>query len=312
VTSGGAPGAADRPVVVVGDVMVDVLVAVRSAVVHASDTASQIETSPGGSAANVAVWLARGGVPSALVAVVGRDPFGAAALGALRAEGVDVTAVTESDGSTGTVVALVEPEGQRSMLTDRGANLLLDARVVAGAVERLVPRHVHVSGYTVLGGPTSAAARRALASAAALGATRSADASSAGPLRDVGVGRFVEVVAGSDWFFCNREEAELLSGHRDLDEVVAGLAATFGEVVVTLGAEGAVARGPDGTALCPVPPGARVADTVGAGDALVGSYLARRLRGEARAGALEAAVATAAAAVATAGARPWAGGYSRA
>lgn len=49
-------------VVVVGDVMNDVVVRARGPVEVASDTDSEIRSSPGGSGANQAAWLATLGV----------------------------------------------------------------------------------------------------------------------------------------------------------------------------------------------------------------------------------------------------------
>jgi sugar/nucleoside kinase (ribokinase family) len=293
-------------VVVVGDVMVDVLVEVRSALAHASDTPSRIATAPGGSAANLAVWLSRAGARVLIAASVGRDPFGQASLHALAREGVDTSGVASVDRSTGIVVALVEPDGQRSMLTDRGANLWLSQAGVEAALGRLERGgHVHVSGYALLDDASRHAGLHALARAREAGATRSADASSAGPLEEVGPSRFLEWVGGVGSLFCNLDEAKLLSGQPDARSAAGTLAATVGEAIVTDGARGAVvARGSDVLAV-PAVDGSTATDTTGAGDAFNGTYLARRLAGDSVSTATSAATAAAASAIATSGARSW-------
>ena len=297
--------------VVVGDAMLDVLVEVRDPFAYASDTTSCITTSPGGSGANQAVWLARAGLAAALVGVVGADPIGDAAVATLAAQGVDVTRVARSDRPTGTVVALVEPDGQRSMLTDRGANLALEPRWVEDALAEVPVDHVHVSGYCLLDEATRPAGIEALAAARRRGATRSADVASAGPLRAMGAARFLDLARGCDLLFCNVEEGAVLTGRSGAEAVLEALAPDFGEVVCTLGGDGAVAVARDGSTHRARPVGLDVADTVGAGDAFAATYLAARLLGEGVDGALERAGAAAAAAVGSRGARAWERAYSR-
>jgi len=312
VSGGTEPGrAAALHVVVVGDVMVDVLVEVRAPFAHASDTPSRIAATPGGSAANQAVWLARAGVRTALVAAVGRDAFGDAALAALVAEGVDVAHVARAARPTGTVVALVEPDGQRSMLTDRGANLALDAAAAATALRGAATLdHVHVSGYCLLERATRPAGVEALRTAELRSATRSVDVASAGPLRAMGPAAFLELVGGCDYLFCNLEEGQVLSGKAAPDDVLAALGVSFGEVVCTLGGSGARAAGGDGTRHQVASGSTAVADTVGAGDGFTGTYLAARLSGEGIDAALARAAVAAADVVGSRGARRW-GRYSR-
>jgi ribokinase len=301
-----------RPrVVVVGDAMLDVLVEVRGPFAYASDTTSCISTSPGGSGANQAVWLARAGLDAALVGAVGEDPLGDAAVATLAAQGVDVTRVARSDRPTGTVVALVEPDGQRSMLTDRGANLALDPRWVEDALAADPLDHVHVSGYCLLDEATRPAGVVALATARRRGATRSIDVASAGPLRAIGAARFLDLVRGCDLLFCNLEEGGALTGCSGTAAVLEALARDFAEVVCTLGAEGAVAVAREGAMHRTHPVRLDVADTVGAGDAFAATYLATRLRGVAVEGALKQANAAASGAVGSRGARAWERTYSR-
>ncbi|CAA9466816.1 MAG: hypothetical protein AVDCRST_MAG13-109, partial [uncultured Solirubrobacteraceae bacterium] len=64
------------PVVVLGDVMLDVVAVARAPLARASDTPAQVSLSGGGAGANVAAWLAWAGAPVALVARVGDDTAG--------------------------------------------------------------------------------------------------------------------------------------------------------------------------------------------------------------------------------------------
>jgi len=77
-------------VLVVGDLNVDVVVRHEGPLHHGSDTPSTIEMLGGGSAANTACWLASTGRPVRLVAAVGDDALGRAALADLERAGVTV------------------------------------------------------------------------------------------------------------------------------------------------------------------------------------------------------------------------------
>jgi ribokinase len=291
-------------VVVVGDVMVDVIVRPLGPINRGSDTPSRIVVTPGGSATNVAVALAAGGAQVHLVAVIGDDVLGRAASEALAATGVTAHFQVATGEQTGVVVALVDASGERSMLTDRGANLHLDDRALTS--ELFNPgRHLHLSGYDLLDAETRPAARVALERAGAAGMTRSVSPSSAGPLAAVGKDAFLSWTDGVEWCCANLDEGRVLTGSDLPEEVVANLRRHYREVVLTLGADGALFSGTGSELLhCPAV-ASPVADTTGAGDALTGTFLARRLRGDGPEPALRAALAAAARVVSGPGARRW-------
>jgi len=108
-----------------GDLVEDIVVRHDGLINEASDTAAQITRRLGGSAANVSAATARLGYGSRFLGQVGTDAIGRALVDELNDEGVDVSAVRRS-GTTGTIVALVDQTGERSMLTDRRACLNLE------------------------------------------------------------------------------------------------------------------------------------------------------------------------------------------
>jgi ribokinase len=293
-------------VVVVGDVMVDVVAAAAAPLAHASDTDARVRWTGGGAAANVAVWLASVDVPVALVARVGADVAGRGAVAELRDAGVDVHVALDDARATGTCVVVIAADGERTMLPDRGANLALAPDDVPAAL--FVPgAHLHLSGYVLLHDGPRAAGLAALDHAREAGMTISIDPASAAPLRACGVDRVREWIAGADLLLPNLDEARALTGE-DAPEaaaraLVAG-AAGAREVVVTLGAGGALWT--DGTAVAraAAPEVARVVDTTGAGDAFAAGWLAARRGGADPQAALAAACALGAQAVQRAGARP--------
>jgi ribokinase len=286
-------------VVVLGDVMVDVVCRLDGPLAPGSDAPARIEFGYGGSAANVAAWLAAAGASPVLVGRVGADERGRAAEAELRAAGVETRLSVDADASTGSCVVLVGPDGERSMVPDPGANDRLgtgdvpDSLFAAGG-------HLHLTAYSLVRDGSRAAARAAIAEAAAAGMGVSVDPSSVALLSP----RFLDELGEVGLLLPNAEEAVVLGGEEDPERAALALARRVPEVVVTLGADGALWT--DGAALTRVAaaePGATL-DTTGAGDAFAAGFLFARLSGADPEGALRAGCRLAARAVRTPGARP--------
>jgi len=82
--------------------------------------------SPGGSAANTAVGLARLGVRTGYIGKVAAGRDGEYLLGAFRKEGVNTDGIVVSkDGRCGSVTGFVDQEGQRALYLDPGVNSTL-------------------------------------------------------------------------------------------------------------------------------------------------------------------------------------------
>ncbi|MGY1715874.1 carbohydrate kinase family protein [Geodermatophilus sp. SYSU D01106] len=287
--------------VVVGDVATDVVAVLSGEPAPGSDRPAAIRSRGGGAGANVAVHLAALGTPVLLAGCVGDDPAGLSLVAELTAAGVGLALRTVPGAATGTIVSLVEPGGQRSMLADRGANL--DLR--PGDVPVPGPGgHLHLSGYTLLDERPRAAGLAALAAARAAGCTVSVDPASTGPLTAYGVDRWLADTAGADLLLPNADEARLLTGCADPADAARALAAAHPAVAVTLGGDGALWAAGDVLVHRPAHP-ADVVDTTGAGDAFTAGLLAVWLAapGGDAAAALDAGLARAAGVVARAGAR---------
>jgi sugar/nucleoside kinase (ribokinase family) len=288
-------------VVVVGDVATDVVVVLAGEPAPGSDRPASIRSRGGGAGANVAVHLARLGVPVSLAGCVGDDPAAAGLRAELSAAGVRLALRTVAGAATGTVVSLVEPGGQRSMLADRGANLAL----APDDVPAVPPGgHLHLSGYTLLDPGPRAAGLAAMAAAVSAGGTVSVDPASTGPLRGYGVDRWLADTAAATVLLPNADEARLLTGCTDALDAARALAARHPVVAVSLGADGAVWAA--GTTLVHRPAHAtEVVDTTGAGDAFAAGLLAAWLGspGADPAVALDAGLARAADVVRRPGAR---------
>ncbi|MDQ1660919.1 MAG: hypothetical protein QOJ68_899 [Blastococcus sp.] len=259
-----------RDVLVVGDVCTDVVAVLSGPPAPGSDRPAQIRTRGGGAGANVAVHLARLGVPVALAGCVGDDTAGAGLRAELTAAGVDLHLRRVPGVATGTIVSLVEPDGQRSRLADRGANLELRS---ADLPALPAGGHVHLSGYTLFDGAPRAAGLAAIAAAVAAGCTISVDPASTGPLADYGVSRWVTDTAAATVLLPNADEARLLTGCPDAEVAARALAERHAVVAVSLGADGALWASADRLVHRSALP-TTVVDTTGAGDAFAAGLLA--------------------------------------
>ena len=115
----GAERTKPKMIGVIGDLVDDVVVRLGGPMNVASDTTSVIRRRRGGSGANVAAAVVLAGGASRFIGQVGDDQAGHALVATLRQSGVDT--FVRTSGRTGTVVVLLAENGERTMLTDRGA-----------------------------------------------------------------------------------------------------------------------------------------------------------------------------------------------
>ncbi|MBM0258398.1 carbohydrate kinase family protein, partial [Micromonospora sp. 4G55] len=137
-------------VVVVGDLITDVVAVLAGPLATGSDTPATIQVSGGGQAANTAAWIAAQGVPVTLVGAVGDDSAGRDRVAELERVGVECAVEVHPGGATGTVIVLATA-GERTMVTERGANLRLTVEHVERALAAAPDAgHLHLSGYCLL------------------------------------------------------------------------------------------------------------------------------------------------------------------
>jgi len=289
-------------VVVVGAVNVD-LVVVAPTLPAPGETVvgGGLQTYGGGKGANAAVAAARVGAAVKLIAAVGDDDHGRAALAELAAEGVDVEGVAVLSGeSTGVALIVVDDSGENQIAVGAGANAAIDAV----DVRRRVRQAASTAGCVLVSTEIAAAAVTAAVE----------EAVAASVLCVLNPAPALPVVADllSRGVIVTPNETELGDIVRQLGETATGVAETdaatvvarSGEpVVVTRGGEGVVVVDAQLDAMHVAAPRVLVRDTTGAGDTFNGVLAARLAAGDQLDEAVSVAVEAAALSVTEVGAR---------
>ena len=258
---------------VIGDLVEDVVVWLPTALSYGTDTPSKIVRTRGGSASNVAVFAAKAKTVSStntakfrsrLIAQVGSDLLGDQLVATLETSGVDPCVVCS--GRTGSIVVIVSPDGERTMLTDRAAATELNRAPKNWHDDVSI---LHLPAYSLFSEPLGEATRECIATAHKKNITVSIDASSASLIKTFGIAKFRDLVAelNPKIFFCNTDEAEVLNlttQPLELDVVVikAGASPT---TLITRNAKSTIAVAPVG----------EIIDSTGAGDAFAAGFLTR-------------------------------------
>ena len=223
-------------------------------------TALGISEFHGGKGSNQAVAAARAGGRVALIAAIGDDAAGQAAQTLWAAEGIAAQAVQITEAPTGAATILLDAAGENQIIIIPGANAELvlppgftpPADIAVALAQLETPQ------------AASAALFRALP-----GARRILNVAPAAPITP-------ELLAATDILVLNETEAAILA-QREAEPAGLALALaaeTMRDVIVTVGAAGALWARPDAVVIDAAPPRVKVEDSTGAGDAFLGAFAA--------------------------------------
>ena len=269
------------PLCVIGDFAWDVLIRTNSQLLTGGDTFGEVMLTPGGSAANVAVWAKRCGLDTEFIGKIGRDRLGQLAQEDLAKEGVMCHFLETDEHLTGCVAVFVDEAGERSMVSGRGADFyLLPSELPKETVRRA--RHLHMTAWSFFVDPPRAGARAAAHLASESGATLSFDPASFQMIDEMGVSHFLACTQdlGIDVFLPNFEEGQVLTGLDEPEAIAASLAKLYPQalIMLKLDADGALVY-ENGIATHLPPATNNLVDATGAGDSFAGAFLARYLGG---------------------------------
>jgi ribokinase len=276
-------------IVVLGDIAVDIVSVLRAPLARGSDSPGEVRPMPGGSGANVAVWLARLGQPVSFVGRLGDDFFGHWLSADLEAETVESVLTVDISRRTAVIQVLVEPGGERTMVPDRGANAVWTGDETP---ESLIAHAdlLHVVGYVMLDEQSRRGALQAMQYARAHGVPISLDPSSHAPLAQLGAEGFWSLVSPVTVLLPNRSEARILGGREDSESALEVLLNYAKLVVIKMDRAGCLAATDSGRWRIPAPQ-VQAVNATGAGDAFNAGFLARWITGGSVEAACQAGVA---------------------
>ena len=291
---------------VVGDFAWDVLIRTNNNLLKGGDSFGEVMLTPGGSAANLAVWAKRCGLNTRFIGKIGRDRFGQLAREDLVKENIEHHFVETDAHLTGSVAVFVDQTGERSMVSGHGADFYL----IPSELPRSVitsSNHLHLTAWSFFTDPPRSAARMAAQLAQQNNLTISFDPASFQMIQEMGVEQFLSWTKdlAINIFFPNYDEGRVLTGCDEPEAIVRALANIYADalIILKLDADGALVF--DGKTATQIPPATNnLVDATGAGDSFAGAFLAHYLRSNSPVEAAKFATAVAAWVIEHLGARP--------
>lgn len=268
--------------------------------------AGSLKLVPGGKGANQAVAMARLGAPVMMAGRVGSDPFGERLISALRADHIDTDLIViDSEEASGVAFIFLTADGDNAIVVASGANMRVGRdETQMAAISQAIQRASALVLQLEIPLDTVSAL---VAAAHKVGVPAILNLAPAQSLPR-------ETLRQLSALIVNESEASLLSGQQVETLEDARIVATvlheqgIPNVVVTLGAQGALLAASDGrnkTRVIHQPaPRVQVIDTTAAGDCFAGAFTVAMTERQAPEDALRFAVYASALKVTRFGAQP--------
>ncbi len=235
----------------------------------------------GGSAANTLAGLASLGAKCAFVGQVADDQLGDVFAHDIRAVGIDFdTPVRKGEPPTARCLIFVTPDGERTMNTFLGASQFLPpAALSESAITDAAI--LYLEGYLWDPEEPRSAMRRAIEIARDAGRKVAFTPSESFVIERHGDDFRALIDEGLvDILFINNTELATLTGENDIEAGIAAIADKLSVLVVTRGAEGAIAVADGARAEISAEPVEKVVDTTGAGDLFAAGFLSGHVKGD--------------------------------
>jgi len=224
----------------------------------------------GGGATNAAATFANLGYNTAAVCRIGDDPAGRDLLLDLKTHNIKTELVKKViDGQTAYSTLLTAPNGERTALVLRGVSATFSEKDIPWSKIK-----THVLYLTSLGGNFSLSKK--IVEKIKTPGVMIVWNPGKGELRK-GLTAFKKILPKVDIFNVNREEAELLTGKKEIKDMFAAMARKTGITVITDGPRGAYALA-EGKIWHVATTGARSVSRTGAGDSFGSGMVAGYLR----------------------------------
>ena len=239
----------------------------------------------GGKGSNVTVALGRLGLKVAYIGKVGNDPWGDLGDKWMTDAGADTTYLYRTDEvSTGTGLILIGPDGRNTVIDGDSSSVKLTVEEVEAALDDMADSTYFVTGFEVPQHVSQEGAKYAKK----LGMTVALNPS---PLPEEPMGELDYV----DYLFINEVEGRYIEGLAEDDPLDAESLARkvcdtyhVGNVVMTLGGDGACALEADGSFFTVDPVHVeKVVNTAGAGDGFMAATVYGLVRGKSLHDAME-------------------------
>jgi ribokinase len=231
------------------------------------------DAGPGGKGANQAIGARRLGADVTFLTKLGDDLFGRQAREVLAAEGLPEWGVLTGRAPTGVAFILVDSAAENMIAIAPGANLELVPADVLALADR-------VRGAGIVLVQLECAAALAVGVAAWARANGKRAILNPAPARELSIAdlKAFEIITPNEHELAALAASAGTGGDGPAARADALVRAGVPNVVVTLGADGALWAGPDGVRTFPAP-AVRAVDTTGAGDAFNAGLAAALARG---------------------------------
>lgn len=235
------------------------------------DGSHDLKLVSGGSVANSIIAISQLGGSAAFIGCVGDDRYGLHYVEEFEQLNIDIGNPILVGETTGTCVALITPDAERTMRTCLAVSSHLAARHV-DAKRIAKSEWLFIEGYVFANPETGQFAIREAIKVAKESGTKIALTCSDGFIPEVFGDVFREALASSDLLFCNAPESMAVAGESSPEKAFAKLKQMVPNCIVTDGPNGAFVRCGDQEGHVPAI-ACTPKDLTGAGDMFAGAFL---------------------------------------